>query len=430
MAKPRGPLWKNSTPRKTYDVVIIGGGLHGLGCAYYLAKDHGLTNVAVLERNHFGYGGSGRNTEVIRANQRAEEIIPFYKASYEMWQELSRELDFNLMVRTPGMIGLIHTEASLNAVRMRAETGKRFGLATDFLSPREIKKIVPELDISARPAMPVIGGYSHPSCGTVRHDAAVWGYAAACSRLGVDLCPGVEATGIKLDRGPSGSRATGVKTNAGTIKAGAVLNAAGGWSTAVARLAGVRLPNITLPLQALVTEPIKPFLNVLVVSEHYFVYVQQSLKGELVMGSHMDPYRSYSIKSGRGFVKHQAQCMMELFPSLSRVKLMRQWTGLTDMTPDHAPIMGRTEVEGFFLDVGWGYFGFKSAPMAARLLARYMASGKRPEMLAPLRPGALRKRRSGPRERPGPDLNTPIFDEVIKPQWHFRFPVPTAAPAP
>ncbi len=380
MGRPRS-MWRPKEPQEAYDAVIIGGGLHGLACAYFLARDHKFKRLAVLERRYFGFGGSGRNTEVIRVNQRAVEIIPFYKAAFDLWPRLSKELNYNLMVWTPGLIGLAHHDFTLNAIRMKAETGRFLGVETELLTPEQIKKRVPALDISDRAALPVIGGYYHPPSGTVRHDAAVWALARGCDRRGVDLCPGVEVVGLKV----AGGRVQGVETDQGFISAPLVLNAAGGWSAEVARLAGVNLPVVTLPLQALVTESIKPFLDVVLVSEYYFVYLQQALKGELVMGSHMDPFPSYyTLSSTYEFVAHEALYMLELFPDLARLRLMRQWTGLTDMTPDHAPIMGPSPVEGFYLDVGWGYFGFKSAPMCGKLMAEYMATGRCPEMIASL----------------------------------------------
>ncbi len=376
MARPR-IMWRPKKPSLTYDVVIIGGGLHGLACAYYLAKNHGLNNVAVLERRRFGYGGSGRNTEVIRANQRAPEILPLYKRAVELWQGLSGELDYNLMVHMPGLIGLAHNEAGLNSIRTRVENGKDLGLETYILTPEEIHKINPEINLSPDAAVPVVGGYFHPPTGTVRHDAAVWGLASAADRLGVDLCPGVEVTGITVESG----RVTGVITNHGSISAPVVLNAAGGWSSEICRLAGVKVPMVTMPLQALVTEPVKPFLRTVVVSELYFVYVQQSLKGELVMGSHLDPLQSYSLASSFDFVAHQARFMLEIFPQLAPVKLMRQWTGLCDMCPDSAPVMGASEIDGFYLDVGWGYFGFKSTPACGEAMAEFIATGERPRII-------------------------------------------------
>ncbi|MEW5726038.1 MAG: FAD-dependent oxidoreductase, partial [Thermodesulfobacteriota bacterium] len=251
---------------------------------------------------------------------------------------------------------------------------------TRMLTVEEIGRLVPALNLGRDVNMPVVGGYFHPPCGTARHDAVVWGLARVADRLGVDICPGLEVKGIIVKN----DRVEGVRTDKGDVSARLVLNAAGGWSAEVACLAGVRLPVTILPLQAMVTEPIKPFLKVVLVSEFYFVYLHQTLKGEVVTGSHMDPYQSYVMDSNYDFVSHQAACLLELFPDLERVKLMRQWSGLTDMTPDHAPIMGPSPVEGFYLDVGWGYFGFKSGAVAGRLMAEYLATGKRPALISAL----------------------------------------------
>jgi sarcosine oxidase subunit beta len=371
------PLWRSKDPKRSYDVIIIGGGLHGMACAYFLARDHNIRDVAILERHRLGYGGSGRNTEVFRANQRAPEIIPLYIKAIELWEGLSVEIDYNLMMCHKGVVGTAHSEATLNTMRLRKEILAGFGIDYHILTPEELREIVPRLDISDKPDMPIIGGSYTPVGGTIRHDAAVWGFAKGCSRYGVDLCEGVEVTGIKTKNG----KIAGVETNKGSILAPVVHNAAGGWSAAVARLAGLQLAVITFPMQAMVTEPIEPFLDQCLASETYFCFGSQTLKGDLVIGSHMDPWQTYRLYNTCEFASHLSYGWTQLFPDLVNVKVMRMWSGLCDMTPDYAPVMGDTEIKGFYIDAGWGFFGFKSVPACGKYMAEYIATGKRPEII-------------------------------------------------
>jgi sarcosine oxidase, subunit beta len=374
------PLWRVKEPQKRYDAVIIGGGLHGLSAAYYLAKDHRMKHVAVLERRYLGFGGSGRNTEVFRANQRATEALPLYLLSIDLWKALSSELEFNLMVWQKGLIGLAHSDFGLAMMRMRHETQTRMGIENHILTPGELKKLLPALDISDKAAIPVIGGYYHPPGGQIRHDAAVWGLAKGCHQYGVDLCTGVEVSAITKENGS----VIGVETNKGSIFTPIILNAAGGYSSEVARMAGLVLPVATFPLQAMVTEPIQPFLNHVVVSEGYFCYIQQTLKGDLIMGAHLDTWQSYKLYNTYEFAAEQAYFILQLFPDLAHVRLLRSWSGLCDMTVDSSPVMGECEIKGFYLDVGWGYFGFKSSPACGKIMAEYMATGRQPAMIKDL----------------------------------------------
>jgi sarcosine oxidase subunit beta len=375
------PFWKFCEPKKSYDAVIIGGGLHGMAAAYYLALDHGMSNIAVLEKNRFGFGGSSRNTEVIRANQRAPEILPLYVQSIKLWNELSAEVEWNFMVWMKGLIGLAHNAAGLNSMRMRHATQTNLGIENHILTPEELKKLIPALDISSRAAIPVVGGYYHPPGGSVRHDAAIWGFMKGLHQHGVHLCPGVEVTGINVKNG----RVTGVNCkvdgNETTISTPLVHMALGGWSSEIAAMAGITLPVVTLPLQAMVTECVKPFLNHVVVSELYFCYCQQSIKGDLIMGAHLDPWQSYKSYNTYEFASEQAYFMLELFPDLAHLKLMRSWSGLCDMTVDGAPIMGKLPVEGLFIDAGWGYFGFKASTACGKNMAELMATGRTPEKI-------------------------------------------------
>ena len=373
-------LWKFEEPKSSYDAVIVGGGIHGMATAYYLARDHGMKNICVLDKGYIGGGGSSRNTEVIRANQRAPEILPLYVQSNELWNQLSQELEWNLMVWIKGMIGLAHNEAGLNAMRMRHETQVRMGIENHILTPEEIHKLVPALDLGARPEIPVVGGYFNPPGGQVRHDPAVWGFAKGCHRQGIDLCPLTEVTKINIEDG----EVTGVETTKGSISAPVVHMAAGGYSSSVAALAGITLPVVTLPLQAMVTECVQPFLNHVVIDELYFCYVQQSVKGDLIMGAHLDPWQSYKMYNTYDFAAEQAFFMLQLFPDIAHLKLMRTWSGLCDMTVDGAPIMGPLKPKGLFVDAGWGYFGFKSSTGCGKNMAELIATGVRPDNIKSL----------------------------------------------
>lgn len=373
--------WKWRTPslEKTYDAVIIGGGVHGLAAAYYLAKDHGINRVAVLERRYLGYGGSGRNTAIVRSNQRSKENVPLYDEGLKLWPELVQELDFNLMFFNCGNLNLAHSEPEIAAFKMTVATAQYLGVSSEFLTPEECKKLIPHLDISDRPQFPVAGGMYHPPGGTIRHDAAVWALARGADRLGVQLHQLTEVTGIKVEN----DQVVGVITNRGEIAAPLVLNVAGGYSPTISSMVGIDLPITVLPLQALVTEPLKPFLHHVISSGRYHAYANQSLKGEIVTGAHMDPWPSYTTHTSARYMKHQAEALVDLLPILRGAKFMRIWGGLTDMTPDMAPIMSDSRVRGYYMDCGWGYFGFKSGPIAGRYMARWLATGTCPEILIP-----------------------------------------------
>ncbi|MBW2367427.1 MAG: FAD-dependent oxidoreductase [Deltaproteobacteria bacterium] len=370
-------VWTSKKPKRTYDVVVIGGGLHGMSTAYYLAKDRGIKNVAVLERRYVGFGGSGRNTEVYRINQRAPEIIPLYELAVDLWNGLSQDVDFNIMNWNKGLIGLAHSEATLSTMLMRHETQTRMGVENHLLTPPELKKLLPGLDISTHAALPIMGGYFHPPAGTIRHDASVWAYAKGCEQMGIDICEGVEVTGINIENG----KVTGVETSEGSISAPAIHCAVGGYSSTVAAMAGVMLPVETTIMQAMVSEAIENYWDHVWVSEGYGVFGQQSLKGDLVMGAHLDPWQTYTTDNNAGFLEHCMYNILQLFPDLANVRLMRTWSGLCDMTVDSAPVMGDTPVQGFYVDAGWGYFGFKSAPACGKVMAEYIASGNRPELI-------------------------------------------------
>jgi sarcosine oxidase, subunit beta len=375
--RPWPRAWADQPLRGSYDVVIIGGGVHGLAAAYYLAANHGITNVAVLDRGYLGGGGSGRSTAILRSNYLTPEGVRFYDRSLALYRTLAADLDYNVMFSRRGHLTLAHTDASLRTMRWRAEVNQLQGVDSEVIDAAEVKKLVPPLDTSAGVRYPILGALYHPPGGIIRHDAVVWGYARAASRLGVHLHQGTEVTGIDV----AGGRVRGVATSRGNIAAPVVLNATAGWSTLVAAMAGVHLPIQTFPLQAAVTEPVRPFLHAVVVSGSLHVYVSQTDRGELVFGASVDPFAAYSTRGTLEFAEGLATHILELMPGLSKMRLLRQWGGLCDMTPDFSPVMGPTGVDGFYVDAGWGTYGFKAGPVSGEAMAECIATGKTPPLI-------------------------------------------------
>jgi sarcosine oxidase subunit beta len=377
-------MWRSHELQSNYDVVIIGAGIHGLATAYYLGQLHGIRRVALLEKSYLGAGSSGRNTAIIRANYRTPEGIAFYDASVKLYEGLSRELGWNVLFSQCGHLTLAHSDASLTGLRVRAENNQMLGVDSRIVLPKEIRRLVPSLDLSSRPRFPILAGLYHPPGGIIRHDAVVWGYARACDRMGIEIHPYTEVTGIRVEN----RKAHSVITNRGEIQAVMVVNVTAGWASTVSRMAGVALPIVTHPLQACVTEPLKPFLDKVIVSATLHVYVNQTDKGELVIGAEIDPYQTYSMKATLPTLEQMATYTLELFPQLHGIRVLRQWAGVCDMTPDFAPIIGvACEVENFYMDVGWGTYGFKAGPIAAKCLAEMMATGKAPKLIEPFAPG-------------------------------------------
>ncbi len=375
-------LWENPSALKhSYDAVIIGGGLHGLATAYFLARHQGMTNIAVIEKNYIGFGGSGRNTAIVRANQRTQENLPLYKEALELWAVLTRELDFNLMFYNCGNLNLAHSDAALKAMRLQIASAQFYGIESKLVDPKECKELIPALDISDRLRYPIFGGMYHPPGGIVRHDAVVWGLAKGASKCGVHIHQNTEVTGIGVENG----RVVSVQTDKGPIYTPRVLNAAGGYSAAISsQMLGVRLPISVLNIQAMVTQPLKPLLHHVVSSGMYHCYANQTLKGEIATGAHMDAWPNYTTQCTAYYIKHQAEALSEMLPCLRGVKFMRHWSGLADMTPDMAPIMdGNYPVKGYFMDCGWGYFGFKSSTVAGKYMAQYVATDACPKILEP-----------------------------------------------
>jgi sarcosine oxidase subunit beta len=374
-------LWRSHDLEDRYDVVIVGGGAHGLATAYYLAKAHGIRNVAVLEKSYLGAGGSGRNTTIIRSNYRTPEGAEFYQASVRLYEHLSKELDFNLMFSQQGHLTLAHSDRGMITSQERAEVNQLLGIESYVIDAAEVKRICPELNVSEDATWPIVGALYHPPGGIIRHDAVVWGYAKGADRHGVEIHQGTEVTGIRVENG----RVAGVRTNRGDVACDTVVACTAGWSTQIGAMAGVPLPIWTSILQACVTEPVKPFLDVVVVSSQMHVYISQTDRGEFLMGSEIEPYPTFSNKGTLGFVEALARHILELFPMLYSTKILRQWTGLSDMTPDYSPIMGVTEVDGFIVDCGWGTYGFKASPIVGTTLAELVATGSTPPLIEPFK---------------------------------------------
>jgi sarcosine oxidase subunit beta len=366
------------TLKPEYDVVIIGGGGHGLAAAYYLAKEHGITNVAVVEQGYIGGGGTGRNTSIIRSNYLTPEGARFYQTSVDLFQDLSRDLNLNLFYSERGHFTLAHSPASLRTQRWRAEVNQHLGINSRLVGPEFIKEQIPEIDLSCGGHQPPIhGALYHPPGAIARHDAVAWGYARGASQRGVEIHQKTAVTDIEIRDGAI----AGVHTDKGFIKTKKVLSAVAGWTTHITRMVGLRTPLVIHPLQALVTEPVKPWLNAIVVSASLHVYVSQSSRGELVAGASLDPYELISMRSTLDFAEGLGGHMLELFPCLGEAKVLRQWAGLCDMTPDFSPIMGTTPIKGFYIDSGWGTWGFKATPVSGMTMASTLAKDKDHELI-------------------------------------------------
>jgi sarcosine oxidase subunit beta len=379
--------------RRRYEVVVIGGGAHGLATAYYLASRHGIRDVAVLERGYIGMGGSGRNTSVLRANYKAPQAVAFFKRSLELYEELAQELGFNLLKTSPGVLTLAHSEPTLQAQRERALLNAQLGVETAFVEPDEIERLCPALDLACGGnGRPVLGGSFHPAGACVRHDAVVWGYASKAQALGVHVYQGVEVTGLTI----RGDRVTDVQTSSGTFSCSRVVCAVGGYVSEVAALAGLELPIQTHPLQAFVTEPYTPVINRLVASADMLVYFLQTTRGEVLVGAEIERYTSYSTRSTFTFLSEAAARCIQLVPAMRRMRILRQWTGVCDMTPDYSPILGPTPVDGFFLSSGWGTWGFKAVPAAGLELAQCVATGSLSPLIEPFALDRFRRDRLVP----------------------------------
>jgi sarcosine oxidase subunit beta len=372
-------MWRRRPDLKPrYDVVIIGGGSHGLAAAYYL-RQHGITDVAVLEKGYIGSGAAGRNTTILRSNYKTPEGARFYDASVKLYEGLGQEMDFNLLFSQCGHLTLAHTDRALFVMANRAEVNRLQGIDSRLIGPDEVKELAPAMYVGPDTTHPIMGALYHPPGGIIRHDAVVWGLARGADAGGAEIHPYTEVTGLKR----SGDRITAVETTRGTVEAGTVLNCTAGWSSLIADMAGVGLPITTHILQACVTEPVKPFLDVVIVSSQMHVYISQSDRGEFVMGSEIEPWTTYRTAGTLNFLQDLTRHTLELFPQLEQARLLRAWAGLCDLSPDYSPILGRTEVENFHVSAGWGTYGFKAAPIVGKTLAELVATGRTPDLIAP-----------------------------------------------
>ena len=366
-------------PKKTYDVVIVGGGGHGLATAYYLATRHGITNVAVLERKYIGGGNSGRNTTIIRANYGIPEAVRFYQRSVELYSGLEQETGRWIMHKQKGLLWLAHSEAGIRAERARAEVNTAFGAETHYVTPEEVKEICPQTDMTGGGKWPVLGGSYHPAAATARHDRVNWALAEGAMERGVHVHQRTEVTGLLME----GDKVTGVQTNHGEISAGVVVSAVGGHVTSLASMAGLRLPIRTHPLQAFVTNHYELSFDPIFSSAGLTFYVSQTARGEMLIGAEIDRQPSYSYRSGHHFIQSCAHRAVTMLPFLRNLRILRQWTGVCDMSPDYSPIMGKTPVENFLITTGWGTWGFKAIPVGGEQMAQLIVTGETPELIAP-----------------------------------------------
>jgi sarcosine oxidase, subunit beta len=373
------PVWRSPEPKQRYRVVVLGAGGHGLATAYYLAKEHGITDVAVLEKGWLGGGNTGRNTTIIRSNYLCDASAAIYDHAVKLWEGLSQELNYNVMFSQRGVMHLAHTVHDLHEVKRRLHANRLNGVDSEFLLPEQIKQIEPLLDTSRDARYPIMGASLQRRGGTARHDAVAWGYARGADARGVDIIQNCEVTGIRA----RGGKVEGVETIRGHIGCEKLAVVAAGHSSVIARMAGFRLPIESFPLQALVSEPVKPCVNTVIMSNAVHGYISQSDKGELVIGAGTDQFTSYSQRGSFHVIEHTLQAIVELFPAFSRMRMLRQWGGIVDVTPDRSPIIGSTPVENMFINCGWGTGGFKATPGSGHVFAHHVATGRPHPINAP-----------------------------------------------
>ncbi len=369
--------WRSPDPKPEYEVIIVGGGGHGLATAYYLAKECGIRNVAVIEKGWLGGGNTGRNTTIVRSNYLWDESAAIYEHSVKLWEGLSQEINFNVMFSQRGLLHLAHNVHDMQEIGRRGHAIWLNGIDSEFLTPEQVQEMVPLMNINGR--YPVMGALLQRRGGTARHDAVAWGYARAADALGVDIIQNCEVTGFDIEQGV----VKGVRTSRGTIKAKKVGVVTAGHSSVMAEMAGFRMPLESVPLQAMVSEPIKPCIDTVIMSNAVHVYVSQSDKGELVVGAGSDTYISYAQRGGFDVMEHIMGPLVELFPFVSRLRMLRQWGGIVDVTVDRSPILSKTPVDNLFFNCGWGTGGFKCTPGSGHVFAHSIANGEMHPIAAP-----------------------------------------------
>ena len=362
--------WRSPEPKNAYDAIIIGAGGHGLGTAYYLAKEHGMRNIAVLEKGWLGGGNTGRNTTIIRSNYLWEESQGLYEHAVKLWENLSQELNYNVMYSARGVMMLAHTIHDIQVFKRHVHANRLQGIDNEWLTPEQAKEFCPILNIAPNMRYPILGAALQRRGGVARHDAVAWGYARAASAMGVDIIQNCEVTGIRRD---ANGAVSGVETTRGLIGTKKIGVVAAGHTSVVMGMADVRMPLESYPLQALVSEPIKPIMPCVVMSNTIHAYMSQSDKGELVIGAGTDAYTSYSQTGGLHITTHTLDAICELFPNVRRLRMLRNWGGIVDVTPDRSPIIGKTPVKGLYVNCGWGTGGFKATPGSANVFAHTSA---------------------------------------------------------
>ena len=370
--------WRDPEPKKEYDAIIVGGGGHGLATAYYLAKKHKITNIAVVEKGWIGGGNTGRNTTIIRSNYLWDESVHLYDHSLKLWESLSSDLNYNVMFSQRGVMNLAHNEHDIKEMKRRISANRLNGIDSKWVNPKEIKDLVPIMNINNL-RYPVVGASFQPRGGVARHDAIAWGFAMRADEMGVDIIQNCEVKNIKVESG----KVLGVETSKGFIGSEKVGVVASGHTSVLAKTAGINLPLQSRPLQALVSEPIKPLINTVVMSNAVHAYVSQSDKGELVIGAGTDGYNSFTQRGGYNIIEDTIRAMVELYPIFGKMKMLRQWGGIVDICPDASPIISKSEIQGLYFNCGWGTGGFKATPGSANVFAHTIANDNPHKINAP-----------------------------------------------